>query len=182
MGSGGLNRIAEAGERNQTSIAWICKCDCGKIKTIRGPDLRKGKSKSCGCLSGDARILKSDQPLLNKVDRRIYKKFVSDLKFHYKLSEDDFRSILDRQKGCCPICNKSLSFGNSRKRENFAIDHCHTTLTVRGILCSKCNLAIGSFGDDVSLLASAITYLNESKPNEHSVYGCRGRRTFTKHY
>ena len=32
--------------------AWqICKCDCGNVKSIRGSDLRRGKTKSCGCLS-----------------------------------------------------------------------------------------------------------------------------------
>ena len=30
---------------------WICKCDCGNVKSIRGSDLRRGKTKSCGCLS-----------------------------------------------------------------------------------------------------------------------------------
>ena len=29
---------------------WICKCECGNIKTIRGADLKNGKIKSCGCL------------------------------------------------------------------------------------------------------------------------------------
>lgn len=29
---------------------WICKCDCGTIKTIAGRHLRAGRSKSCGCI------------------------------------------------------------------------------------------------------------------------------------
>lgn len=28
---------------------WFCKCDCGKIVSIRGQDLRQGKTTSCGC-------------------------------------------------------------------------------------------------------------------------------------
>lgn len=28
---------------------WICKCDCGAIKSIRSSELRKGAAKSCGC-------------------------------------------------------------------------------------------------------------------------------------
>ena len=31
-------------------VRWLCKCDCGNIKTIRGIDLRNGNTKSCGCL------------------------------------------------------------------------------------------------------------------------------------
>lgn len=29
---------------------WICKCDCGKIKSIRGTHLQAGKITSCGCI------------------------------------------------------------------------------------------------------------------------------------
>lgn len=29
---------------------WICQCDCGKIKTIKGASLTYGEVKSCGCL------------------------------------------------------------------------------------------------------------------------------------
>lgn len=29
---------------------WLCKCDCGIEKTIRGKSLRNGATKSCGCL------------------------------------------------------------------------------------------------------------------------------------
>ena len=35
---------------NDGRAQWVCKCDCGNIKTIRGKDLRNGKVKSCGCL------------------------------------------------------------------------------------------------------------------------------------
>lgn len=31
---------------------WLCKCDCGNCKVIRGADLRSGNVNSCGCLYG----------------------------------------------------------------------------------------------------------------------------------
>ena len=32
---------------------WICKCECGKIKSVFAPDLKKGHTKSCGCWKGE---------------------------------------------------------------------------------------------------------------------------------
>lgn len=29
---------------------WVCKCDCGVVKTIPSTALVKGDTKSCGCL------------------------------------------------------------------------------------------------------------------------------------
>lgn len=29
---------------------WLCRCDCGNEKTIRGSSLKCGQTKSCGCL------------------------------------------------------------------------------------------------------------------------------------
>lgn len=32
-------------------IMWLCKCDCGNVKSINGSSLRNGVTRSCGCLS-----------------------------------------------------------------------------------------------------------------------------------
>lgn len=32
---------------------WLCQCECGKIKKVRGSSLKKGTSKSCGCIRKD---------------------------------------------------------------------------------------------------------------------------------
>lgn len=34
-------------------IFWICRCDCGNIKTVHSWHLRRGGTKSCGCLKRD---------------------------------------------------------------------------------------------------------------------------------
>jgi len=46
-----------------------------------------------------------------------------------------------------------------RDYQQRAIDHCHSTKKVRGLLCNKCNQAIGLFGENEEKLNSAINYL-----------------------
>jgi len=52
---GRLIVIMFAGRINKIT-RWQCKCDCGKLVTVQSQHLRKGETKSCGCL---AREMKS---------------------------------------------------------------------------------------------------------------------------
>ncbi len=46
----GRLKVISENSRNQRGVVWNCKCDCGNDKIVSGVDLRKGKTKSCGCL------------------------------------------------------------------------------------------------------------------------------------
>ena len=74
----------------------------------------------------------------------------------YDMTEDDYAELLTKQNNCCAIC-KGQPTGRYKV---FHVDHCHTTNKVRGLLCQKCNHALGLFNDNVSLLEKAIEYLN----------------------
>jgi hypothetical protein len=60
---------------------------------------------------------------------------------------------LEREQGRkCAICETPFSSSPS-------IDHSHKTGKVRGLLCHKCNLGLGNFGDSVVRLLGAAKYL-----------------------
>jgi hypothetical protein len=47
------NLIVIERDRNYIKVVrWVCKCDCGNTKTIRGHCLKSGATISCGCLLG----------------------------------------------------------------------------------------------------------------------------------
>lgn len=62
---------------------------------------------------------------------------------------------IEQHNGVCEICGDKPSF------RKLAVDHCHITSAMRGLLCSTCNTGIGMFKDDTSLLLKAILYLQK---------------------
>lgn len=85
----------------------------------------------------------------------------------FGLTVDDYNLLLEQQNGVCAICKKVDSDGR-----RLAVDHCHGTGTVRGLLCRRCNTAIGLFEDDADLIQTAINYLNPSRQNGERLTSC----------
>lgn len=69
----------------------------------------------------------------------------------------DYNAMLEKQNHQCAICGKSPE----QNQKRLAVDHCHTTNKIRGLLCSTCNKAIGLFSDNIPQLQSAIQYLSQ---------------------
>lgn len=91
----------------------------------------------------------------NKEKKRTYR-----LEKKFLISEQDIRDMMDTQRGCCDICKISLVSPESTR--SFAVDHCHSSGKVRGLLCNNCNTAIGLFLDNKEILSSAIFYLDKN--------------------
>ena len=79
----------------------------------------------------------------------------------YGLSVEKYEALKSAQDGVCAICKspETAVHGTRGTRFGLSVDHCHDSSDVRGLLCQRCNRAIGLLGDDVELLRSAITYL-----------------------
>lgn len=41
--------LEETSERRKGNVMWLCKCDCGTVRTVSASTLKTGKSVSCGC-------------------------------------------------------------------------------------------------------------------------------------
>jgi hypothetical protein len=70
----------------------------------------------------------------------------------------EIRRLLESQGSKCLVCFTPLVRGGTGDARA-AVDHCHSTGRVRGVLCLRCNIGIGQFRDNPDFLASAIAYL-----------------------
>lgn len=78
------------------------------------------------------------------------------LRQQFGLSMSDYAQMLAAQSGVCAICENTCSTG-----QRLSVDHDHGTGKVRGLLCRKCNTAIGFLKDDPMLAERALDYLKE---------------------
>lgn len=92
---------------------------------------------------------------------------------NYGLTVEEYNAMLRRQGGVCAVCGKDepAEHGRTGKQFRLAVDHCHETGAVRGLLCQKCNRAIGLFGDDPILIRKAISYLLRNREGAASQGG-----------
>lgn len=75
-------------------------------------------------------------------------------KKYKNFSLQKYDELFALQNGVCAICQ------NPEKQKRLAVDHCHTSNEVRGLLCQKCNRGIGLFNDNPGLLERAKNYLS----------------------
>ena len=89
--------------------------------------------------------------------RRSYYKPHEYMRRKFNLSEEQYTELMMAE--VCQVCGQD--FGKKK-----CIDHCHSKEKIRGILCHKCNTALGLVGDNVQTLSKLIRYLEQSELRE----------------
>jgi hypothetical protein len=77
------------------------------------------------------------------------------LKKTHGITLEAYEVMLKRQGGKCAICGTP----EVETRRALVVDHDHATGTRRSLLCGECNLGLGKFKDDYTLLVKAAEYL-----------------------
>lgn len=137
---------------------------CNKCGTSKEFDkFFKDKASSDGCYSickackkeGVYKWRSNNNERYNAVQRNYNKKHRR--RIHYKraydMSVDEIAALFLSQKGLCAICGKAAT-----GIRPLAVDHCHKTGQVRGMLCYGCNREIALL-DDESKLKKALEYV-----------------------
>lgn len=113
---------------------------------------------------------KNRKRILNRIE--IYRQSTPDfyrrrhLRLTWGITLEEYNRMLKEQKGACKICLKPETKVINRKDgkpHNLAVDHCHKTNVIRGLLCASCNTAIGHLRDDPIILQRIIDYLDRHR-------------------
>lgn len=144
---------------NKETQIKIC-ARCKQKKSINDFDKNKRASdglthncKKCVLLfsqSPNSRARQKRNREKNKEKSKIYL-----LKRKFNIRIEDYLNLLELQGGVCMLCAKLNTNGKM-----LAVDHNHKTGKIRGLLCSKCNVGLGQFNDDINVLTRAIQYLS----------------------
>lgn len=126
-------------EQGGGKLAIYCSAKCRSLDWARSNAVKR-----------KATVLKYEAVPENKEKkrqqsrRRLYKK--------YGWTEARFKQQLVRQQNSCAGCLVKID------EETARIDHCHTTNKVRGLLCDRCNWALGHARDDAAILRRLMAY------------------------
>jgi hypothetical protein len=116
-----------------------CK-DCSRILSKKLSDTPEQKEKS------KKRYKKNKKKLRNTF-----------LKRKFGITLEVYNKILKEQKGVCAVC------GRKEKNKSLAVDHDHKTGKIRGLLCGRCNPALGFLQESPKLIKKILEYINKYK-------------------
>ena len=85
---------------------------------------------------------------------------------HPDFSLEDYNRLLEQQGGVCAICKQPETHIDSRTQKaiSLAIDHCHETGKIRGLLCRRCNQLLGRLEQNMNLILEMLAYKDRHKP------------------
>jgi hypothetical protein len=136
------HRISIVDSDTETGTCAVC-----------GPDTRlrwRAHRSQWACRFADKRTRRPYKSSPEALRRQRLKKF--------GLTESQYDEMLAAQGGTCAICHGACPTG-----WRLAVDHDHETGQVRGLLCLRCNSALGLFHEQPERLRSALAYLSADR-------------------
>lgn len=146
----------------------LCKCHDEPMRWHKRLALSKGGFWECGVkakerlrewdIANPERKLKRERRWkAENLEKRQEQGRRHALKKKFGLTLEEYDEMFAVQGGACAICESKRK--TSRR---LAVDHCHQTGRVRGLLCSRCNTGLGQFGDSLEGLIAAVSYMRKN--------------------
>jgi len=78
------------------------------------------------------------------------------LKRSFGITPEQYNEMLEAQGCKCAVCG-----GDCIRYDKLSVDHDHRTGVVRGLLCHRCNSALGLLQDDEVIIYNLLQYLQK---------------------
>jgi hypothetical protein len=139
---------------------------CGKVKpesefyprhSRRGrPNAVSSQCKTCMAILARQRYHKTDPSHITQQKRKYALR-------NYGISQQEYENLLEEQNWVCKTCGQPETklHPATHKVLCLSVDHDHQTGRVRGLLCHRCNMALGLVHDDPEILSNMIEHLKE---------------------
>ena len=182
-------------EKFHKTLFYPCRCDCGKVKNVRGNQLLNCKTKKCASCSGRESSYNNLKGTLAKNGKKICRqcqteKDVSEfnrnkntkdgldscckkchrlrwIKNVYHISFEEIDVKLKNQGNVCGLCKEPFE-GSWHDNLAPAVDHDHSTSANRDIIHNRCNRLLGHAKDSAKLLQMAIEYLKRHEKKQRN--------------
>jgi len=140
-------------DRRAAEYAPTLKVKCSRCKKLllQDTDFHKDKSRPSGYSHRCKQCAKETN---NQYRRSPNHQRAYELKYYYGISQKDYDTMASAQDNVCAICG-------THPEKYLAVDHCHKTGVVRGLLCRTCNSAIGLLKHDQEVIKQAANYLGD---------------------
>ena len=164
-----IKRISNKGKK---WIHWLCRCDCGVVKSINGDALKNGGTKSCGCLKKDLGSwnrgitgnLSHSWKGFGVVPRALFRDIQYKAKsrnLFFNLSIEFLNQLYKKQNGKCAISGIDIEFenGNHYPSNPCSLDRIDST--------------IGYIENNVQWVDRKINYMKHQSPNQDFIEICK---------
>jgi Recombination endonuclease VII len=88
-----------------------------------------------------------------------------------RLLFQEYDALLKSQNGVCAACGKPEQSTYKGKPRMLAVDHCHVTGRVRGLLCGHCNRALGLLRENPEHIKALLLYVETRCVAEYDIQG-----------
>lgn len=80
-------------------------------------------------------------------------------KRRYGITLEQYEKMVTDQENKCLICKKEPDNYGPKQNHVLSVDHCHKTGKIRGLLCHRCNTALGAFHESPEIIIKALEYI-----------------------
>lgn len=86
-----------------------------------------------------------------------------------KLTPEEYNALWEAQGGVCASCGHPERAMLKKRARELAVDHCHTTGRIRGLLCGNCNRALGLLYEDPQRIQALLEYTEKRCLNTYDI-------------